>query len=1322
MKRISKILVIIGSIFLFIENVYAADDSCGINSIVHNPSAFATSYSKGTKALVLNGSHTGYEYGTTDRYALINNDKTTPFQRNDRKGILEYDISYLTVKNNKFYVLGWAYAPHQNQDLGGMATSKTSDDTEVHLAFAPKDKTDDKSMTGWKKLEVNYASPSAGTCPFSGCGGDLEKPKFYDLTYWDCDRTQNSGSVPNTCFYNESNYSYGGFSAFINLNDLDGDTEYVLMMNISNKEGSGSNVVPSGLSGNWQKITASDAAINKQEVEDFNNNKDAVQSLLSKHVQVGEFSDKAKVTVGSGRIVGNTGFYCNSIAPSYTFVSGKKTYNYKPEMTYFTKNVEYYFDSSKLGENTQACRGATASNHEEYKNAITNNAGYYPCDANGGMGAGSIRLYAVKVANGLASEQRYDDSGKSKGTYYRNVKNSSSATSGVTVYVPAVWVTYPGEITVSTKEGENLKSEVCEGKDIYNFYYMFLSSVDDNTDGTQGIEYSAKNNSDYSILSSLKDKNGNPIISNNQLLTAYENNGKKGYEMLVDNVDTNIYKMNVEEFYDHLKAARASSTGYQQTSALDFYIEGIPTISSNIGKTNDLLNWQKRTVQVDKLGDEWGLLVHDHTKEQGLGYNFKVDKQFKAYPSGRKQMMNKDQRATTGKDNQLSPAVYRVSFCINDEDKPPSCTDDVTSAVCLSNDQGSKVVFHENNDLKTCTIPKNTSSGFTIIEKSETNEYCEVACKEDLDIELPGAKETAAGQYFKLDNYTPKITAKRTCITSQIKKYSEFKDELTNIEKDLIQLYNDYRDKLEYYKHTLTISTYPTSHPYGFPCGKKPNISYHSGSYTSIDWDDVGITGTNGTVFGPTSGNEGGTCGMSCSGASPCGYDLTSLRTDARNAAKAAKGAYESLLATYADKINKYNHCFDWTDNTRNIQLISGDDLYNATSVRVLNPRRNAYSYDYTFEPKVTFDYADRDGAVFSTPYTYNYTTDVDKDGFDISNTYWEEGTTVDSQYKNGGTKTNGLQAKGVNAKDRNILTCSGDTCSTSSVQSSYFYSSAFVRRDEEVTYEYHLPTLYTGVPSGRVSKSSSGGTYLQLEDEAVPVNINTLGGTYQYKLTIGNLKDKLRESKATKNPDDNWDKRFAGKVTGKRGALNAGDDYVCRYTVVNDIYIPDQEHFNFFYRTVDPYEINPLGRTLGYNWSDSKADAIRKRMVEGEENYTVLTESADRDKFVFTLTPVNMAEIRKYNARRSNVGDDGYSDWDLNCSDYGSGGYHCYSNFLTCLASAGDTNESGQPGCSSVFGQSLSDYRSVSNYDWTMLDQNRRLLISKQNSLDGRG
>lgn len=1317
MKKISKFLILIVFALLFVENVYA-EEVCGVNSSFNNPAGFVESRNS--------------TWSFTSK----------AYSRNAPKNELEYDISYLTVKNNKFYVLGWAYAPGKNQDLGGMATRDPSDNTEVHFAFVPKDKSDDKEA--WKMLEVKYASPSNGNCSFSGCGS-LESPKFYDLSYWDCIRTQKSASIPNTCIYEKSNYTYGGFSAFIDLDDLDSDTEYKLMMNISGAP------VNQELAANWIDVTASDAAVNQEEVKAFNDNKDGIQSLLSKHVQVGEFSDTARVTVDSGRLVGSTGFYCNSIASSYTFNNGKN--RYRPESTYFMDETEYYFTTSELGKNISACRGATPSNYDHYIHRVDQNmnGAYYTCSSqDGGWGPGSIRLYAVQVADGLASVQRKYENGSNMSTYYRNVKPSTSGTSGVTTYVPAVWIVYPGEITVSTKEGEDLKSDVCEGKDIYNFYYMFLSSVDDTTDGTQGIEYSAKNNSDYSILSSLKDKNGNPIISNNQLLTAYENNGKKGYEMLVDNVDTNIYKMNVKEFYDHLKAARASSTGYQQTSALDFYIEGIPTISSNIGKTDNLSNWQNRTVQVDKLGDEWGLLVHDHTKEQGLGYNFKVDKQFKASPSGRKQMMNKDQRAATGKDNQLSPAVYRVSFCINDEDKPPSCTDDVTSAVCLSNDQGTKVVFHENNDLKTCTIPKNTSSGFTIIEKSETNEYCEVACKEDLDIELPGAKETAAGQYFKLDNYVPKITAKRTCVTSQIKKYSEIDKELTAMETELIRLYNTWQDwiaingnqyRSDYYSGLSTI-TDPDGIAGSGICeervpnppdpitGKSTGFHYEpsGGTWTEYKWSINSSTGPNkasgvggGVLYG---GNDGtyivveGDPGDTCSetpnrSKQTYGSDITTPMINAET-------AYRTALTNYRNKINDYNKCFSWTDNTISYSF-SGSDY--RVSVNMATTERES-TYDYTFEPKVTFDYPDKDGSVFPAPYTYNYTTDVNKTGVNTKNTYWKEGSTVNDQYNSGGVTTVGLQARGENLENRKVLSCSGTRCTTSSTYpgQTYFYSSAYIKREQEIVYEYHLPTLYTSVPSGRVSKSSSGGTYLQLEDEAVPVNINTLGGTYQYKLTIGNLKDKLRENKATKNPDDNWDKRFAGKVTGKRGALNAGDDYVCRYTVVNDIYLPDQENFNFFYRTVDPYEINPLGRTLGYNWSDSKADTVRKRMVEGEEDYTVLTNSADRDKFVFTLTPVNMAEIRRYNARRSNVGDDGYSDWDLNCSDYGSGGYHCYSNFLTCLASAGDTNESGQPGCSSVFGQSLSDYRSVSNYDWTMLDQNRRLLISKQNSLDGRG
>ncbi len=63
--------------------------------------------------------------------------------------------------------------------------------------------------------------------------------------------------------------------------------------------------------------------------------------------------------------------------------------------------------------------------------------------------------------------------------------------------------------------------------------------------------------------------------------------------------------------------------------------------------------------------------------------------------------------------------------------------------------------------------------------------------------------------------------------------------------------------------------------------------------------------------------------------------------------------------------------------------------------------------------------------------------------------------------------------------------------------------------------------------------------------------------------------------------------------------------------------------------------------------------------------------------------------------------------------------GYHCRSQFLSCLASGGD-GYGETKSCYNTFRNNLNNYRaSEDNYDLGRLNINRDKLISKQNKLD---
>ena len=138
------------------------------------------------------------------------------------------------------------------------------------------------------------------------------------------------------------------------------------------------------------------------------------------------------------------------------------------------------------------------------------------------------------------------------------------------------------------------------------------------------------------------------------------------------------------------------------------------------------------------------------------------------------------------------------------------CPDTNSKATCEGTD-GTIGVFHENDNLKECALNESSNSGFDLVKPSDTyfnyagysKSYCKVSCKDDFDILYPTNSSGFAGQYFKLENYTPSVKVTRTCVTSKI-KYDEFKNDLASIERNILsssgvnktRYFNMYKDAI----------------------------------------------------------------------------------------------------------------------------------------------------------------------------------------------------------------------------------------------------------------------------------------------------------------------------------------------------------------------------------------------------------------------------------------------------------------------------------------------------------------------------------------------
>lgn len=136
------------------------------------------------------------------------------------------------------------------------------------------------------------------------------------------------------------------------------------------------------------------------------------------------------------------------------------------------------------------------------------------------------------------------------------------------------------------------------------------------------------------------------------------------------------------------------------------------------------------------------------------------------------------------------------------------CPDTVNRAKCEGNN-GTLAVFHENDNLIDCALNENSNSGFDLVKTSDTyvtiggtrKSYCQVSCKDDLDISYPTNRFGYAGQYFTLENYEPTVNIKRTCVTSKL-DYAGFKQDLSQLENLILsssgasrtQYFNTYND------------------------------------------------------------------------------------------------------------------------------------------------------------------------------------------------------------------------------------------------------------------------------------------------------------------------------------------------------------------------------------------------------------------------------------------------------------------------------------------------------------------------------------------------
>lgn len=693
------------------------------------------------------------------------------------------------------------------------------------------------------------------------------------------------------------------------------------------------------------------------------------------------------------------------------------------------------------------------------------------------------------------------------------------------------------------------------------------------------------------------------------------------------------------------------------------------------------------------------------------------------------------------------------------------CPDKTNNADCYANGN-TQMSFHENDNLQKCTLDKTLATGFTIIQDSQTNGYCEVACKDDYDAYLPTDKQAASGRYFTLDlknlnssfpsemeKIVPKVTAKRTCVTSKI-DYNKFNNDLKDHEdKKLIPDYNNWKDNV-YIMDNVTGTSWSVS---GSCEEQVDENTYFTCSYTGEAWRTFNQPAYNyksNDYYAESGVKWYNSCSCGPHGGITLDEKLSQLRSHYRSQAINYMNKYRGDLGTYQNMINNYNKCFSWTDTTNNIKYISSNsDIHGKIDYSMDGNFNEREKYRFTFYPDVTFTYDDKDSYGLGGTVSYKfengdieYSKDLNRNSvstktggsfrpeLDVNTTYWPKGSTTNAEYTSGGSSGgSGEVQKGLYYETRLLYNCSGNNCGksdrryTAPTQSNFFYTSSYIKQTEKVSYDYYLPRVSTNIPNGRLNSLGSHKNYnstptdkeLILETEAVPVNINTVKGTYYYYLTVKNLKDDTRKNAVNRTIDNVEDRFKSSKAmkgiqeykTGMQNDKIDGSSYICEYEVINEIYDPVGKKTKFFYRPIDLGDINPNDRTIGYNWNpeyNNYASNAIESMKESSESLQTLTKQ--KDKFEFVLTPQVMRSIREYNKSL----DEGYSDWDMKCTlPNEDEKYYCESQFLTCITNGGYRSD---PYSCNINRNILLDGVTVDNskYNLSDLNANRSILKSK--------
>ena len=527
------------------------------------------------------------------------------------------------------------------------------------------------------------------------------------------------------------------------------------------------------------------------------------------------------------------------------------------------------------------------------------------------------------------------------------------------------------------------------------------------------------------------------------------------------------------------------------------------------------------------------------------------------------------------------------------------------------------------------------------------NPYCTVWCKEDYNMELPGAKYGDSGRYFSLED--TKVHAKRTCYATGAGKdtknidIEKFIKEAIDLQKKIVDNYNKY--VIDKAKDELISEASYTS-----------NGSVCSPDSVPNDWRDVNDAGKNIIVYEINCDNDTAVCELT-----PKAKNVTT--SDYGNKHSTYNTTETNADGTISTKCNNSTESVDHEKTNTQSYL----NTMNAAATELKNKIghfEDCYNWknNLCFNPEVLFRYQELYGVDFGET---SLGTSIDV------NVGYKTDKIIDNQYESliSGTPSLGTY---------NYATCTSGGCTnseTATAISTLKEKIYYLKKEStgDATYN-NRKEFATNYPHGTIEEvpSGSSGPY---EDyyylgAIFPIMFKTPTGVYNWSIKfqdIGQYNNKTTEGAPRCSTNALGRLNQVAQSIGK-ASIGTDLEYVCVYVVdcpeceyectcgdnpdcvekyengekfciINnpepecpdcEIYcincIFDGDGATYKYRQISLDEVNPNNRDMGSNWNNEKGEATIKAIENANESVYKNAE------YSYIITPTQMKNIRDYN------------------------------------------------------------------------------------------